>query len=311
LGHSWLGILWLAYQFPLDGFPRKLWKHAAIHVSGSLAFAFLSIVFVFLIAVAFMDDEKMALTKARPYWGFWIYFSWYFHVTVLFMWGVLGAYHSFNLYQKSVRQQLEASELENRLVRAQNQALRMQIQPHFLFNTLNSISTLMHCDPESADRMMVRLADLLRTTLDSAMAQEVDLQQELAFIEKYLAIELIRFSDRLQVRYEISPETLLARVPAFLLQPLVENSIKHGISNVSGPSVITVRAVREGECLNLEVEDTGRGFERAQEGIGTRNTVARLRLLYRDRQSFELTSEPGKGTLASIRIPWQTLPQMA
>lgn len=310
-GLTGLGVLGMAHYIPVGGGKRSCWMTAALHLTGALLLSLAGLILVFLVTAAFWSEGTRAASMAKPYWGFRTYFNRYFHFNVLLMGGVLGAYHAFRLYMKSTRQQLEASEMENQLVRAQNQALRMQLQPHFLFNTLNSIATLIHSDPEAADRMMVRLADLLRTALDSAATQEVELQQELTFIEKYLAIELIRYSDRLTVRFDIAPDALAARVPAFLLQPLVENAIKHGIAHVSGPCTITVRAGRDGEYLNLEVEDTGRGFEQAHEGIGTRNTVARLSLLYKNRQSFALTSEPGKGTVASIRIPWQTLPQTA
>jgi signal transduction histidine kinase len=310
-GLTGLGVLGMAYHIPVGDSRRKCWVTAVIHVTGALILSFLGLLLVFFVTAAFWSDSTRAASLAKPYWGFRAYFNRYFHFNVLLMGGVLGAYHAFRLYLKSTRQQLAASELENQLVRAQNQALRMQLQPHFLFNTLNSIATLVHSDPDSADRMMVRLADLLRSTLDSATTQEVELRQEVAFIEKYLAIELIRYSDRLHVTFDIAPDTWQARVPAFLLQPLVENAIKHGIAHVSGPSTIFIRAHREGECLNLEVEDTGQGFEGLHEGIGTRNTTARLQLLYKDQQAFALSSKPGQGTVASIRIPWQVLPQSA
>jgi len=142
-------------------------------------------------------------------------------------------------------------------------------------------------------------------TLESGAEQFVTLRQELAFSHGYLAIELIRFQDRLQVDVDVPPECMDAKVPSFLLQPLVENAIKHGVADLARPSRIQVRARKDGDTLVLEVEDDGRGFEQGRRGIGTGTTVERLELLYKDLQSFSLVSESGKGTLARIRLPWQ------
>jgi two-component system, LytTR family, sensor kinase len=305
------GVLGLAYAFPLVGSRWLIFRNTTIHLVGAVLLSLLGLILAFLLTTVFWDSQTRALATAKPLWAFRPFFNGYLHFNILLMWAVLGAYHSFKYYRQSIRQRLAASELESRLMQAQNQALRMQLQPHFLFNTLNSISALIRSEPEAADQMMVRLADLLRTTLDSAATQVVPLYQEMAFLEKYLAIELIRYSDRLRVRYEIDPEAMTAEVPAFILQPLVENAIKHGIAEVSGPSTLSIRAARKGTELLLEVEDTGRGFEGRHEGVGTRNTLERLRLLYQEQQSFVLTSSPGKGTVASVHIPWRLASQPA
>jgi LytS/YehU family sensor histidine kinase len=186
----------------------------------------------------------------------------------------------------------------------------MQIQPHFLFNTLHSISALIHSEPAAADRMLSRLADLLRMTLDLGNRQEITLRQELGYIENYLAIEAIRFGERLGVNYAIQPDCLEARVPAFLLQPLVENAVKHGFSDQCLTCALEVRASRIEEWLELVVEDDGVGYEGGgRQGTGTSNTAARLQLLYKDRHRFTLTGAAGKGTTVCIRIPWTNTQQ--
>jgi LytS/YehU family sensor histidine kinase len=153
--------------------------------------------------------------------------------------------------------------------------------------------------------MLSRLADLLRMTLDLGNRAEITLRQELGYIENYLAIEAIRFEEQLGVHYVIQPACLEARVPAFLLQPLVENAVKHGFSDQSRRCTLQVRANRVDEWLELVVEDDGIGYEGVGRlGTGTANTAARLQLLYKDRHHFTVTGEAGKGTVACIRIPW-------
>lgn len=299
-----LVVLFLAVRFPIEEVRARAWKAWALHGVASLAVTAAGLTLIYLVNWPFMDPPERAkwLSHFKP--GLLRFFRSYFQMSLLTMWGVLAAYHVIRAHRRMRQRDLEATQLESRLAQAQNQALRMQLQPHFLFNTLNSISALIHSDGEAADRMLTRLADLLRMTLDAGATQEVSLRQELAFIEGYLAIERIRFQDRLRVLFEVPPECMEARVPSFLLQPLVENSIRHGVSGLARSSTIEIRARREGEWLELEVRDDGKGFEKGREGIGTSNTTHRLRLLYKDRQAFTLLSEPGSGTTARIRIPW-------
>ncbi len=330
-----LVVLHLARRFPIEEVRSRAWKAWALHGLASLGVTALGLTLIYLVNFPFMSPVERGkwLDHFRP--GLLRFFSTYFQMSLFTMWGVLAAYHVIRAHRLMRERELEATQLESRLAQAQNQALRMQLQPHFLFNTLNSISALIHSDGEAADRMLTRLADLLRMTLDAGATQEVSLRQELAFIEGYLAIERIRFQDRLRVRFEIPPDCMEARVPSFLLQPLVENSIRHGVSGLARSSTIEITARRvgptqpsrggpgglrepgeqavppaeigarrDGEWLELEVKDDGKGFEKGREGIGTSNTTNRLRLLYRDRQAFTLLSEPGNGTTARIRIPW-------
>jgi two-component system, LytTR family, sensor kinase len=198
---------------------------------------------------------------------------------------------------------------EYRLVQARLQTLKAQLQPHFLFNTLNSISTLMHEDVEAADRMVVSLGDLLRATLSEVGGQEVTLKRELEVLDLYLGIQLIRFQDRLKVNTEVDPSTLDACVPNLVLQPLVENAIKHGIAPHSVDGRIDISARREGASLVLSVRDDGPGLEGSsqtlKEGVGLSNTRARLGHLYGEAQSMKYGNAAGGGFEVELRIPFR------
>ncbi len=303
-GVSGLGILALARRWPLEHLSAREWPRLAMHLVGSVLVALVGLAVIWGISLLFLDPQWRAKILGMPFLSFRRFFSQYFHVNLLLMWAVFAAFHGVRIYEKYRERELESAQLEGRLAQAQNQALRMQLQPHFLFNTLNSISALVSSDGEAAERMLSRLADLLRLTLDPSLGQEVPLRQELAFIEAYLGIERIRFQDRLHVHYEVPAECLEARVPAFLLQPLVENAIRHGVADLARPSTLVLRARREEAWLHLEVEDAGKGLGENHAGIGTSNPASRLRLMFKERQAFELESAPGRGTRARIRIPW-------
>jgi two-component system, LytTR family, sensor kinase len=230
------------------------------------------------------------------------------HFNLLIYWVIVAVSQAFDYYRKYQERELRAAELEKRLVQAKLQALQMQLNPHFLFNTLHSISSLMHQDVEAADRMVMRLGDLLRAALDSAKTQEVTLRQELAFLERYLEIEQIRFGHRLPVKQEIAAETLDAQVPNLILQPLVENAIRHGIEPWSKPGCIELGAHRTDNRLTLAVADNGAGLRDnrpTEEGVGLSNTRARLRELYGEAHRFELRRSAEGGLLAELTIPFR------
>lgn len=202
---------------------------------------------------------------------------------------------------------------EYRLVQAQLQTLKAQLQPHFLFNTLNSISTLMHEDVEAADRMIVSLGNLLRATLSEGGGQEVTLRRELEVLELYLRIQLIRFQDRLRVKTDVDPRALGACVPNLVLQPLVENAIKHGIAPHSVDGVIEIEARLDGESLVLRVHDDGPGLPEphaeATEGVGLSNTRTRLEHLYGAAQSLRYGNAAEGGFEVELRIPFRRAPK--
>jgi two-component system, LytTR family, sensor kinase len=217
---------------------------------------------------------------------------------------IVCGHYAYEYYQRYRERELRSVELEGRLAQAELQNLKMQLHPHFLFNTLNSISVLMRRDVELANRMLIRLSDLLRITLDSTGSHMVSLKQELDFLRGYLEIEQTRFQDRLTVQIDVPPAALDARVPNLILQPLVENAIRHGISTRPGAGVIQIRAVVANDTLQMQVSDDGPGLDRTfKKGIGLTNTEARLQQLYGSRQRFELTNQPDGGLLVTITIP--------
>jgi hypothetical protein len=202
---------------------------------------------------------------------------------------------------------LDASELEARLAKTHLQVLKMQLQPHFLFNTLNTIAELVHTDPEAADQMITRLGRLLRLSLDHASHQVVPLRQEADFLRVYADIEQVRFQDRLQMVWDLAAETLDAAVPTLLWQPVLENAIRHGVTPLAGRGRIVIASRREGEDLVLEIRDNGQGLPPGgapREGVGLRNVRERVAQLYGRRAQFSLAPAVGGGTLATLRLPF-------
>ncbi len=231
-----------------------------------------------------------------------------FFINLLIYWVIVSVGHAVEYYRRYQARGIRAAELEKRLAEARLEALQMQLNPHFLFNTLHAISSLVHKDAEAADRMIARLSDLLRTALDTASTQEVPLRQELDFLRSYLEIEQTRFGDRLKVNLDIDPATLEARVPNLILQPLVENAIRHGIEDQAKDGILELRARRENGNLCVEVSDNGAGLpknESPAERIGLSNTRARLRELYGARHTFELHNREEGGLTVRIRIPFR------
>lgn len=230
-----------------------------------------------------------------------------FFYNLLIYWVIITVGYAFDYYRKFNEREVRAAELEKRLTEARLQALQMQLNPHFLFNTLHAISSLMHQDVDAADRMLVKLSDLLRRALDTTDTQEVTLREELEFLRNYAAIEQTRFGDRLKIEMNIPPDTLDALVPNLMLQPLLENAIRHGIEPHARPGVIEINAQREGERLRIAVRDNGGGLNGSVvEGIGLSNTRARLKQLYGTRQSFELANADGGGALVTACLPFHT-----
>jgi len=210
-------------------------------------------------------------------------------------------------YQRFRERELRTSQLQVQLEKARLQSLKSQLQPHFLFNTLNSISALMLTNVEAADRMITRLGDLLRVSLQTAGTQMTTLSRELEFVNCYIEIEKVRFEERLKVSVDVAPETLDASVPHLLLQPLVDNAIKHGISKLVSGGEIRISATHDNGELHLEVRDNGPGFKEPYHsvsgGVGLRITRERLEAIYGQDQSVELLSLPDGGVAARVCIP--------
>lgn len=221
-------------------------------------------------------------------------------------WVLVSVAHALLFHRRAQERERRALELAASLAEARLQALRMQLQPHFLFNTLNAISTLVHENPDAADDMIASLSDFLRLTLARGDQPEQSLREELLFIDRYLAIERIRFGERLVVRQDIDPATLDLRLPALILQPLVENAVRHGLEPRPGPGLLTLAARREGPDLVLRVADNGMGIAAegpSREGVGLSNTRARLRELYGSGATLQLLKTAGSGTTWEVRLP--------
>jgi two-component system, LytTR family, sensor kinase len=224
----------------------------------------------------------------------------------LYYWLILGINAAF-VYQRMYQQQRIASaELEGRLTEARLDALRLQVHPHFLFNTLNAISAFVDADPERARRMIARLGELLRRTLDSGSAAELPLSRELELLSPYLDIQRIRFGDRLSIDIDVPNAAGEALIPTLMLQPLVENAVEHGVSRRSDGARVRLTALRQGDRLRLKISDNGPGpANRSGGGIGLANTRARLNGLYGSAARLELAGTP-EGTVVGIELPFHT-----
>lgn len=226
-------------------------------------------------------------------------------------WVLLGVYYAFDYHRKYRERQEHAAALEASLIEARLEALRMQLQPHFLFNTLHTVTMLNFEDPATANRVLSRLSELLRMALDRQGKQEVPLAHELEFVRRYLEIEAIRFEDRLDVKIDVPPALLDASVPNLILQPLVENAVKHGLAPRRRPGRIEVAARRSGARLYLTVSDDGPGERRAGHsaegrGIGLENTRQRLAALYGDRGRLRLEPSDSDGFRAVVELPYRS-----
>lgn len=299
------GILWMARTYR---FGRQTWKRAMVmHIIGVLTATFLHAMLSVTARVAIMswmagrDLDWWLIVRER----FFLYFDW----EMMTYWAVIGFSHAVDFYRESQERELAGAQLQARLAEAQLQALQRQLHPHFLFNTLHTISALMHRNVDAADEMLARLSDLLRLTLDGGTVQLVPLKEELDFVRKYLDIERTRFGDRLQVLIEAEPGTLDAVVPNFVLQPIVENALRHGIAPKVGGGRVDIDARREGDRLVLVVRDDGAGvrperLEAARAGVGLGNTRSRLEHLYGDQHAFDFHAVSGQGVVVTIEIPF-------
>ena len=324
--YSWAlltpGILWLTRRFPFDRStgdptthsPRRGgpgWRMAIpIHIAGVVIATSLHVI----LTVALRMGTYWVVGESLDTWlheaqeMLFLNFDW----EMMTYWTIVGVGTALRYLHEARARELSAAQMETRLVEARLHTLQRQMQPHFLFNTLNTISALMHRDVEAADAMIARLSDLLRMSLQRVGVQEVPLKEELDFLSKYLEIEQTRFRDRLTVVFDVQAETLHALVPNLLLQPLVENAIKHGIGPRPTPGQIAVRARINGAMLELDVQDNGVGLSAARltdfnRGVGLSNTRSRLDHLYGSLHRFEFRQPAEGGLLVCIAIPMAEL----
>ena len=230
-----------------------------------------------------------------------------FTIQYLIYWGLILATHVAEHYREGRDRELRASQLEASLADARLQLLKMQLQPHFLFNTLNTIAEMVHENPAEAERMIAGLGMLLRESLEGGLTDFVPLARELELLERYIAIQRVRFGDRLRVTIDVPHDVRQALVPSLMLQPLIENAIKYGLAARLAAGAIEVRAARRGEALVIEVADDGHGFtpEGTREGVGLGNTRARLAELFGSHQQVEVTSAEGAGTNVRLTMPYR------
>jgi two-component system, LytTR family, sensor kinase len=316
-------VFYLATRYPLDrrNWPRRL----LLHLLSALLFAVIHVALRgltysiwdtaakgWLPAISFSPPHAIRIR--------WDLFESLFYLNVVD--DVTGTYvpivliaHAVSYYQRFREREHRTAQLEGQLARAHLQRLKSQLQPHFLFNTMHSISALMLSDVRAADRMMTLLSDLLRMSLENEDLQITTLSRELEFVNGYLEIEKVRFEGRLTIVFNIASETLDADVPHLLLQPLVENAVQHGISRLSAAGEIRITASHCNRDLHLTVEDNGPGLvspsgRQSRAGLGLKMTRERLQTLYGDDQSVDIRDTSRGGVRVSVRIPFRALSRL-
>lgn len=293
-------FFWLARRYPID---RTSWR---VTVPLTIAVTSVCVVLKYAVLVpiehAFGLDTGASLSSALAR---------NFATESMAFWAVIGIVHAFEFNRRYREREVAAADLRAQLSEAQLEALRSQIHPHFLFNTLHGISTLMHRDVDAADTMLTRLSDLLRLTIQHRGQNEITLRDELALMGEYIEIMRVRFGDRLAVNQTIHPEALDALVPQFILQPLLENAFDHGIARTAGPGTIEISAIPADGKLEISISDNGLNTNGStagvkRHGIGLANTRRRLEQLYGPAQSISLEKLPERGTRVVVSIPLHT-----
>jgi two-component system, LytTR family, sensor kinase len=299
-------VLWAATRLPLE---RENWvRSALLHVPISIVLSvLLTAVGHVLIWLRWGWPEGKPLTLE----GITRFVINNFTEAIgIYMLIALSGY-AFSYYRRFREVQVRTLQLEAQLSQAQLQALKMQLHPHFLFNTLHSISALLNKDAEAARKMITRLGDFLRLTLENSGSQEVTLRQEMEFLSCYLEIERIRFQDRLVTHMDVAQQTLDAKVPNLILQPIVENAIRHGIAPRSTQGLIEIEAKQRNGALRIQIRDNGPGLSEHRtsenvfkKGLGLANTETRLEQLYGQAHSFNLSNNPDGGLIVTMEIPF-------
>lgn len=315
------GIFWLAVRFSLD---RRDWPLSLLlHLGAALVVAVaMEVLWYHTFRALVWEPGSFGFRSAdRSFSMARTVFSLRFLDELIIYFVVLAAgfardyFHRYRQRQEEASQlRAQSAELQAQLAEARLQALRMQINPHFLFNTLHAISSLVERDAVGVQRMVARLSKLLRYALESSSSQEVPLEEELAFLDDYLEIQRIRFEEHLDVSLDVAPRVEEGLVPSLILQPLVENAIKHGASKAEGKGFVEITARREGNDLVMRVRDNGPGLgsttdngqQPRTEGIGLANTRERLENLYGDAQSLTFHAVEDGGLVVQIVVPYHT-----
>jgi two-component system LytT family sensor kinase len=291
-------VIAMAGRFRLDRVPRG--AAIALHVSAAVAFAVMH-----QVAVASFTAWRFADAHFTPI--VWKLLTFYFLIDFLIYWAIVCIWYALDYARELRQRELAASQLQASLSQARLQALRAQLNPHFLFNTLNATTVLaLKGQGEAVARTLTLLSEMLRLSLDATLPQEIPLAHELQFMDRYLEIQQVRFPDRLSVDRQIDADALDALVPALLLQPLVENAVMHGVAAQRGQGTISIQAARSNGRLVLRVHDSGPGFKTGDvvEGIGLRNTRARLEQLYTSAQQFAYGNDD-RGAWVTIELPFR------
>jgi two-component system LytT family sensor kinase len=291
-------IVRLAQWKPIER--QALWRRLGLHLLLSITFYAIDGAISLATLPAIIGDPQLTpfVMRRLAIRGFYDDF--------LLYWGIVGFVHLSLYHRRLAEESSRRAQLEHQFAVAQLSALRAQVQPHFLFNTLNSIAELLHTDADAAERMTTALADLLRETLDSGDREEITLKEELEMLDRYLSIQAVRFSDSITIERMIDGAALPGLVPPLLLQPLVENAFRHGLARKRQEGRISIVARREGERLHLEIGDNGTGVPaEIHEGIGLHNTKARLEQLHGSAQTMTLREASGGGALATITLPYR------
>jgi anti-sigma regulatory factor (Ser/Thr protein kinase) len=297
-------VLWLGRRWPIE---RRTWcTRVPQHLALSILF---SAVELALETVGFLQLGRLqSMTKHSFLIGFPVLLVAGVHENIITYWAILGIQSGFGYYRGFQERELHASELKAQLVKAQLSALKMQLQPHFLFNTLNAIMVLVRQQRgRQAEEMLARLSDLLRCVLEDVETQQIPLRRELEYLRLYLSIEQVRFKDRLDIEISADETALDAAVPHMGLQPIVENAVRHGIGGIAAAGTIRISAFRTEEALIVRVTDDGPGLgatDLAQgRGIGLANTRARLHQLYGDAASLKVENGE-RGVVATMTVPY-------
>jgi two-component system LytT family sensor kinase len=303
-------MIWLARRYSLVS---EAWKHSLlVHLPAFLLLSAIHSAAATAITLTINPFDSMGSSPTAFWPRFLSRLQGSFGSDLLVYGAVIGICYALDYYRKYREREIQATQLEAQLAQAQLDSLRMQLHPHFLFNTLNGIVGLVRDNKnQAAVSMLVGLSDLLRHALEHSSKQEVELKEELGFIKLYLNIQEMRFSDRLQIEFDIDPATTKAMVPNLILQPLAENALRHGIGRSSGPGLVGITSLVEDGHLRLTVYDNGAGLPddwqlKGSKGIGLANTAARLQQLYNDNHQFDIRNRDGAGVEVVILMPLRT-----